>query len=204
MKKIHAVALLALVLSVGLVAPVFAKGKMVGYIAPKNSTNPPPTMPLNAFQRFEIKPIAMDTPYAGQKGNEVAKDHLQANIDQDAQPVLAEWNAQAVTGPTRTLRIEPAIRHIKFVGGGTRFFAGGFAGGSAVLVTVKFSDAETGEVIAEPEFYQHANGVAGAWTFGSTDKAMLIRVAQMITDYLKTNYNAAVGGPTSVAPGAKS
>ena len=144
----------------------------------------------------------MDAPYAGQNGNETAKGTMQADLDQDSAPLLAEWNAKPAEGAARTLRIEPVIRHIKIVGTGTRIFAGGFAGGSAVLVTVKFSDAQTGEVLAEPEFYQHANRIAGAWTFGTADKAILGRVAAMITDYMRTNYVAAVGGPTSVAPSA--
>ena len=103
----------------------------------------------------------------------------------------------------RTLRIEPTIRHIRYVSGGARFWGGAFAGGSAVLLTVKLSDVATGEVIAEPEFYQHANKMGAAWSFGATDKAMLVRVASMISDYLQKNYQQAVGGSTSVAEDVK-
>jgi hypothetical protein len=202
MKNVYGGVLLALAMSLGLAGPVLAKGKMVSYIEPKSEQNSPPAFALNTFQRFEITPIAMDAPYAGQGGNEAAKGTMQADLDQDSAPLLAEWNAKPVDGVVRTLRIEPAIRHIKIVGTGTRIFAGGFAGGSAVLVTVKISDAQTGEVLAEPEFYQHANRIAGTWTFGTADKAILGRIAAMITDYLRTNYVAAVGGPTSVSPSA--
>jgi len=204
MKNFRGVALLALLLSSTLAGPVLADGKVVAYVEPKNESNPAPAAPLNTFQRFVIQPIAMDAPFAGQKANEAAKASMQANLDLEAKPVIAEWNAKAADGQVRTLKIEPVIRHIKFVSGGTRFWVGGLAGGSAVLVTVKLTDADTGEVVAEPEFYQHANARAGGWSFGATDKAMLVRVSAMIADYLRTNYSTAVGGLTSLAPGEKS
>jgi hypothetical protein len=52
----------------------------------------------------------------------------------------------------RTLRIEPRIQHVEFITGGKRFRAGAFAGGSAVLMTVKLTDAATGDVVAGPAF----------------------------------------------------
>jgi hypothetical protein len=204
MRNFRSIALVYLLLAIGSIQPAFAKGSVVSYVEPKNALNPAPAMPLNAFQRFEIQPISMDAPFAGQKSNEAAKASMQANLDLEATPVLAEWNAKPTDGAVRTLKIEPTIRHIKFISGATRFWAGGLAGGSAVLVTVKLTDASTGEVVAEPEFYQHADKIAGAWTFGATDKAMLIRVTRMIADYLRSNYSTAVGGQTSLAPGAKS
>ena len=175
----------------------WAAGDVVDYIEAKNLNNPPPSVQLDTFDRFEIAPIAMVAPYAGQPANEQAKERLQANLDERVPPVLTEWNAkEAKNTPPRTLKIEPTIRHVKFVSGKARFWAGAFAGGTAVLMTVKLSDAATGEVIAEPEFYQHANAFGAAYSMGGTDKAMLIRVTDMVANYLKSNYIAAVGGPT--------
>lgn len=175
----------------------WAAGDVVDYIEAKEVTNPPPKVALESFDRFEISPITMAAPYAGQPPNEQAKERLQANLDERAPPVLAEWNAKPEKNqPARTLKIEPTIRHVKFISGKARFWAGAFAGGTAVLMTVKLSDAASGEVIAEPEFYQHANAMGAAWSFGATDKNMLIRVTDLITNYLKSNYAAAVGGPT--------
>ena len=54
----------------------------------------------------------------------------------------------------------------------------------------------TGQVIAEPEFYQHAKGMAGAWTFGAADNSMLVRSASLALDYLKDNQATAQGGRT--------
>jgi hypothetical protein len=195
--------LLALALVFGSTGAAFASGDVVSYVEPKNQANPPPSTPLNAFQRFEAQPIAMDAPYAGQEGNEAAKASIQSNLDLRLQPVLAQWNAKPAGAGARTLKIEPTVRHIRYVSGGKRFWGGAFAGGSAVLMTVKLTDAASGQVIAEPEFYQHANKMGAAWSFGATDKAMLVRMGSMITDYLQKNYDAAVGGSTSVAEDVK-
>ena len=63
-------------------------------------------------------------------------------------------------------------------------------------MTVKFTDGKTGEVIAEPEFFQRAHGYGGAWSVGGTDNAMLVRVSTVLEEYLERNYAKAVGGPT--------
>lgn len=182
---------------------VRAEGNVVSYIEPKNATNPPPAKPLDQFQRFEVRPITMDAPYSGQDANEVAKGSIQANLDERLGPVLADWNAKPAGAAPHTLVIEPHIEHVKFISGGRRFWAGAFAGGSAVLMTVKFTDATTGEVVAQPEFYQHANKMGAAWSFGATDKAMLVRVAGMIANYVRNNYDTAVGGSTTEAGDVK-
>ena len=175
----------------------WAAGDVVDYIEAKETNNPPPKAALNTFDRFEISPITMGAPYAGQGANEEAKTRLQTNLDERVPPLLTQWNAVAPKNtPPRVLKIEPAIRHVKFISGKARFWAGAFAGGTAALLTVKLTDAATGEVIAEPEFYQHANKFGAAWSFGATDKNMLIRITDLIASYLKANYTAAVGGPT--------
>jgi hypothetical protein len=175
----------------------WAEGEVVDYIEAREVTNPPPKVALNSFDRFEIAPIAMAAPYAGEEVNEEAKQRLQVNLDERVPPLLTEWNAkEAKNSPPKTLKIEPAVRHVKFVSGKKRFWTGAFSGGTAVLMTVKLSDAASGEVIAEPEFYQHANAMGAAWSYGATDKAMLVRTTDLISEYLKANYAAAVGGPT--------
>ncbi|MDB6163237.1 MAG: hypothetical protein JWL98_669 [Xanthomonadaceae bacterium] len=193
MKGNYASALLAAGLFLGVANIASAAGSVVDYIEPRNQANPAPTMALNRFQRFTIQPIAMDAPYAGQGSNEDAKKSIQANLDLRAQPLLAQWNAMPAGAAPRTLSIAPTIRHIKFISGGARFWAGAFAGGSAVLMTMRLTDAATGEVIAEPEFYQHANKRGAAWSMGATDRAMLIRVASMAATYLHDNYTARRG-----------
>lgn len=194
MRQWIAPALAGLLLLAG-VGVAHADGRVVSYIEPKNATNPPPAKPFGQFQRFEARPITMDAPYAGQAPNEEAKAAIQKNLDERLGPLLADWNAKPAGAAPRTLVLEPRIEHVKFITGGKRFWAGAFAGGSAVLMTMKVTDAATGEVIAQPEFYQHANKMGAAWSFGATDKAMLVRIAGMIANYVQANYASAV--PTS-------
>ena len=176
-----------------------ADGSVVSYIEPRNATNPAPAKAFDQFQRFEVRPISMDAPYAGQEPNEQAKASIQANLDERLNPLVAGWNAKPAGDAPRTLVIEPRIEHVKFITGGKRFWAGAFAGGSAVLMTVKLTDAATGEVVATPEFYQHANKMGAAWSFGATDKAMLVRIAGMIANYMQANYAQPVATSTTEA-----
>jgi hypothetical protein len=166
----------------------------------EDAKNPAPTVALNTYQRFEIVPVAMDAPYAGQKGNEVAREYLQGNLDERVGAVLKAWNDKPAGDAPRTLKIEPKMTHVRFISGGKRFFAGGFAGKSWVYVTAKLSDANTGEVVGEPGFYQQANAIGAAWTFGATDKTMLIRISSMLRGYLQQNYDKTVEVPVVVAP----
>jgi hypothetical protein len=175
----------------------WADGEAGDYTEAREINNPAPKVALNSFDRFEIAPVAMGAPYAGDEVNEDAKQRLQINLDERATPLLAEWNGKEMkSSPPKTLKIEPAVRYLKFVSGKKRFWTGAFSGSTSVLVTVKLSDAATGETIAEPEFYQRAGAMGGAWSYGATDKAILVRTTDLISDYLKANYAAAVGGPT--------
>lgn len=173
----------------------FAKDK--DEIKPAGKTNPAPTELLSGFDRYEVKPAVLTGVYAGQEINETALASFQRNFDERVGAWVTEQNAKpARHDPVRTLVIEPRIDKIRFISGGARVWAGAFAGSSRVLVKLRLVDQATGAVVAEPEFYQHAKAMAGAWTFGVADNNMLIRTATMSLDYLKSNQSEAVGGPT--------
>ena len=70
------------------------------------------------------------------------------------------------------------------------------AGSSMVVIQVRIVEKETGRVIAQPEFYARAAAMAGAWSIGGADNAMLTRAANRVSDYVAANYDAAVGGVT--------
>ena len=173
----------------------FAKDK--DEIKPAGKTNAPPAELLSGFDRYELKPAVLTGVYAGQEINETALASFQRNFDERVGAWVAEQNAKPAShDPVRTLVIEPRIEKIRFISGGARVWAGAFAGSSRVLVKLRLVDQATGVVVAEPEFYQHAKAMAGAWTFGVADNNMLIRTASMSLDYLKANQSEAVGGPT--------
>ena len=108
---------------------------------------------------------------------------------------MQQWNNRPADGPIRTLLIEPTITEMKFVSGGKRAFLGAMAGSSAILMKAKISDKETGKTVATPEFYSKSSAMAGAYSFGANDNAMLARIANALAVYVLNNYREAVGGP---------
>lgn len=166
-------------------------------IRPSVERNAAPKVQLDHYARFELKPVVLVPPYAGQETNEKARGVVQQNFDQRLGQWVALRNgepAKAASAPT--LAIEPVIEKVRFVSGGKRFFAGAFAGSSRILLRLRLIDVASGEVIAQPEFYQHARGMAGAWTVGGADNAMLARIATLAQDYVTANYSALAGGAT--------
>jgi hypothetical protein len=165
------------------------------------SQNPPPLEKFSAFTHFELDQVSLAPPYAGQDANERARDKIQENVLQKADPLLGQWHSVNVEGRgVRTLVFTPEIHEIKFISGGARVWAGALAGSSAVILKVTISEKETGKVIATPMFYARAAAMGGAWTFGATDNVMLVRIAGRFTDYMAANYDSAVGGPTGAEP----
>ena len=179
-------------------------GGCVTHITTDITQNPPPAEKFSGFTQFELAKVSLVAPYAGQEANERALRKIQENVSLKADPLLRKWNASgAAVTPARTLVITPVITEIKFISGGSRFWAGALAGSSAVLLTAKVVEKESGKEIAVPMFYARAAAMGGAWTFGTTDNLMLTRIAERLTDYIAANYDAAVGGPTGQDPEKK-
>lgn len=199
LKRIVMVALAAAVFSIAV--PAVAKPKVEPPKIAEDAKNPPPKTALNAFQRFEMSPVTMGPPFDEYEANKLAMQKLQVNIDERVNPLLAEWNARPAGDAPRTLKIDSEIAYIRFITGGKRFFGGAFAGGSGILLKLKLTDAATGEVVGEPQFYQYANAFSATYTFGAMDKHMLIRMSGMVANYLKSNYDAPVETLVMVAPG---
>ncbi|TXH37785.1 MAG: hypothetical protein E6Q98_05490 [Rhodospirillaceae bacterium] len=163
------------------------------HIAPSVQQNPPPTEKLSSFSHFQLLPIDASVE-AKKEDRALAK--ISENMQQTVKPQLDGWEKQGANG--RTLKIQPYVQDLKFVDGGTRFFAGTLAGSSAVVMKVKLIDADTGAIVAEPEFYQRAAAMGGAFSVGGSDNGMLQRITTVCAEYLARNYNSAVGGPTGL------
>ncbi|TAN02857.1 MAG: hypothetical protein EPN36_15220 [Rhodanobacteraceae bacterium] len=162
-------------------------------IHPDVTGNPPPTEAFSHFQHFMLEPIKVSDEVVHENA---AVDKISVYMQQRVGTTLAGWENRSQDG--RTLDVQPYIVQLKFVSGGKRFFAGALAGSSAVLMHVKFTDAQTGRVIADPEFYQRAAAYGGAWSFGGTDNGMLARISTVVQQYLDHNYAQAIGGPTGL------
>jgi len=159
--------------------------------ATRGQQNPAPNAAFNTYSDFVLEKITVAEKYAAHSGNKKAVAKIQAEMDHKVGSTIEPWQKNGV----KTLVIKPHVNEIKFIGGKARFWAGALAGKSYVLMSVDFVDQKTGKVIASPEFYQHANAFGGAWSMGSTDNNMLIRIADLVNGYVQGNYSSAVGGP---------
>jgi hypothetical protein len=171
------------------------------FAAAQSPTNPPPTTRLLGHVRYEIQPLQMGAPYAGKEANEKAKAKIEEYLSSEIGPLLEKWNqAAAPSGDAppaeaqTTLVLLPEIQSIKFISGGKRFWTGAFSGSSHVILKLTLREQPAGTVIGEPQFYQRANAVSGAWTFGAQDNDMLRRIVVVLKNYLEANYNETVGG----------
>jgi hypothetical protein len=170
-------------------------------IKPSNTFNPPPAEAFSAFARFELKPVTLAQEYSGHSANQRAAAKIQQYFDQRVKTVVDGWNARpGALG--RTLVIEPNIEQIKFIAVGARIFAGPFAGSSAVVLKVKYTDKESGKIVAHPEFFQRAAAMSGALTYGGQDNAMLARIVTLVADYNARNYSERVGGENGMGTDA--
>ena len=160
------------------------------------SENPPPTNPLAGYGGYSLATITMDAEIGKKKNADKVHKRVIENMQKHVQPVIDEWNTQADAENPKKLIFEPRIVSLHKPSGANRFFAGSLAGQSRIVIRVRISEEGSGQVVAEPEFYQHANAVGAAWSLGATDNVMLERVAELIATYLTRNYLTAVGGTT--------
>lgn len=167
-------------------------------IKPDVAENPAPAERLANFQHFKLLAL---TASGDAKEDTDALQKIQANLQSKLQPVIAGWESRGAAG--RTLQIQPVVTQLKFVGTGARIMGGAFAGSSAVVMKLELVDAATGKVVADPEFYQRAAAMGGAYSFGGSDVGMLERIATVSQEYLQRNYQQAVGGPTGLVEEAK-
>jgi hypothetical protein len=166
---------------------------------PASTVNPPPLEAFSAFNTFDLKPINTQDACSKQAGADSAFQGIQGRLDKILTPVLTEWNQRKKPETaTRRLIIEPFCTDAKMIGTAKRIFTGPLSGSSAVVMRVRYTDAASGRVVAEPEFYQRAFAMGGAYSFGGTDRNMLTRMTTLITEYTQNNYRIAVGGPTGV------
>ena len=166
----------------------------VTHIRAHVSENPPPQEPLSAFQHFRLKPVVAENSEV--RGQMAAMSKISMYTQLRVGSTLNAWENRNHSG--RTLKVEPRITELKFVSGTKRFFAGDFAGSSAVIMHLRLTDADTGKIIADPEFYQRAAAEGGTWSLGGTDNGMLARIATVAQQYAQRNYARAVGGPTGL------
>jgi hypothetical protein len=158
--------------------------------------NPPPANKLGGYAGYELAAMQLEPDLAAKKNADKVLAAVEANMQKHVTPLIVEWNGRGESNASSKLLIQPRIVSLHKPSGANRFFAGAFSGQSRIIIKVRIEEQGTQKLLAEPEFYQHANALAGAWTVGATDNLMLERVTKLIATYLKDNYEAAVGGKT--------
>ncbi len=169
--------------------------------SPSTTMNPAPASKLQGYAGYELKPVTLADESANRKNVDKVVAKVDENLRLSVDPILKDWNAAAASaGSKEKIVIAPHIVGVKKSSGATRFFAGALSGNSYIVMRVKITEQGSGKLIAEPEFYRRANAMAGAWTFGAHDNAMLQKIASLLANYLTANYNSAVGGETGWEP----
>jgi hypothetical protein len=148
-----------------------------------------PTTPLSSYGKFELKPMQMSPEVAGDAAKTAVAKDLEARLQWRVQPLLAQWTTQGAKGPAarRILIVQPRAMKIRMISGGNRAFAGAFAGDSSIDMDLELKDAATGTVIAKPRIARNANAMAGAWSFGATDRNLMDYIADIADQYLRNN-----------------
>lgn len=187
--------------------PLFVAALFLGFasspaLAAEGPQNPPPSQKLGGYASYELKAVTIAPELTSKKNSDKVLSTVQEHVDQTVAPLLARWNAEAAGAheSQEKLVIEPRITALHKPSGATRFFAGAFAGDGRIVMKVRIVEAGSGKLLAEPEFYRRANAMAGAWTVGAHDNAMLGKVVGLVADYLGANYTSAVGGATGYEP----
>lgn len=166
----------------------------------EGSRNPPATEALKNFQQFEHRSATVLPPFNEKSTTASAMESLEANMKLRSLQRVKEWNATASGTGGRKLIIEPVIESIRFVTPGRRVFLGALMGGSHIDMKLKLTDAQTGAIVGEPRFYQHASAGAAGWAFGAVDRAMIVRLTNMIDAYLRDNYEQPAASGIDLMP----
>lgn len=149
----------------------------------------PPSKALSEFSDYELKPLAMSEPVKADEDKDKVSKELEAKLIARINPLLSEWRGKNDYGATKpVLIIEPIVQKLRVVSGGVRFWAGAMVGESFIDLDLKLTDS-TGQVIAMPRVHQSAGAMAGAWSFGSTDRNLLDYVTDIAYRYLEVNYS---------------
>lgn len=152
--------------------------------------NTPPKTAFNQYNDFVLKPTTLAKPYQGHKGNEKTVTNLDHNLGLHLKPLLEQWSQ---ADGDKTLLIEPEIEAVRFIGTGARIWVGAWAGRSWILVKLRITDQNSGELIGEPQLYRVA-GVSSGFTVSRNDYKMVEDMANDIKTYIENNYTQAVGG----------
>lgn len=170
-----------------LVLIVFSLASCATRLTKPKSIPQPSLEKFSTFERVVLKPILISPDFQDSGANQSARDkmdkYLQSQLSLVFSNVEFVYGNEIKPSNKKTLVIDPLIKEIKFINTAARIFAGAMAGGSAVLMEVKYTNLNSGKVISNSEFYADAS----AWSGWGADNKVLNRVIEDIVLYTKVN-----------------
>lgn len=162
-------------------------------VSSEQAGNLPPSEAFVNFDQIVFEPVTLGEKVTKNKTTIRTKQNLEHNIQVEATAKVPDWNKP---NPTRTLLIKTNIVGLKFVGGGTRFFAGIMAGRSWISVKLTFVEKSSGKIVGNAYLYRMAE-MANGFTLARADYAMVENMGRDIVNYINSNYEKATGGGTT-------
>lgn len=148
----------------------------------------PPAKRFVGYATYELKRMLLSPAVQSEAAKVRVAGELENTLRAKIQPLLDQWKAAASTGGSGTLVVEPQLAFLKVVSGGSRFWAGPFAGDSSIDMDLVITDQTTGEQVAKARITRNADSMTGMWSIGQSDENLLDYIASIAYQYLKDNY----------------
>lgn len=150
-----------------------------------------PQRALASFADYALAPLELAPDVAADERKQVAAAELESRLREVLEPLFAEWRLDAAAHPdsrAETLVVRVEVAGLRIVSGGTRFWAGGFAGDSTLDLDLELLAEGDTEPFTRVRVARSAGAAAGGWSVGATDRNLLNYAVAIVRRYLTDNY----------------
>jgi hypothetical protein len=144
-----------------------------------------PSEKLSSFARYELGPIAMSEAVSGDRRKVAEVNRLEGLLKAKLSPLVDQWNAASSSQGGGTLKIQPDVRMLRVVSGGSRAWMGAWAGDSYIDMELGLIEVETGKKIGRPSVSRLSNT---NWLVGTTDRNLATYIVDIAYQYLVAHY----------------
>ncbi len=153
--------------------------------------NPPAKVRLGSYARVELKSVNVAPDARLRETDDLARrmdrrlgDHLDTFWKQVTH---VPRDVAFSPGAEGTLQIEPTVVETKLVSRFEREIFTWAAGDTFVLIKVAFRDSQTGEAVAEPQFFRRSDLFWASWSGGAQDLEVEEDLIRDIVRYTRDN-----------------
>ena len=153
--------------------------------------NPPAKVRLGSYARVELKSVSIASEARAREVDELARrmdrmlgyqlDPLWRHVIHVPRDVAFSPDAEG------TLQIEPTVVETKLVSRFEREILTWAAGDTFVVIKVAFRDSQTGEAVAEPQFFRKSDLFWASWSGGVQDLEVEEDLIRDIVRYTRDN-----------------